>query len=146
MTTYQLTGEGYVIRNGDTKVPTVDTPEYPNSNPDYLAYRAWIAAGNVPVSAAAPSADQVLAAVTQAVQQRLDDFARTRMYDGILSACTYATSTVPNFAAESQYAVEARDSTWAACYRIMAHVQAGSRPMPTVDQVLSELPTLEWPL
>lgn len=39
-TIYQLTGENYVIKGGDTKVPTVDTPEYPNTNPDYLAYLA----------------------------------------------------------------------------------------------------------
>ena len=49
MNTYQLTREGYVIRDGDTKVPTVDTPEWPNTNPDYLAYLAWLADGGVPL-------------------------------------------------------------------------------------------------
>ena len=145
MTRYQLTGEGYVIRDGDTKVPITDSPRFPNTNPDYLAYKAWLAAGNVPLPAPQPGAEQMIAAVQQAVQQRLDDFARTRAYDGILSACTYATSAVPKFAAEGQYAVQARDASWAACYQIMADVQAGLRAMPSVEQVLSELPTLEWP-
>lgn len=77
MTTYQLTGEGHVIRDGDTKVPIVDTPQYPNTNPDYLVYKAFLAGGGVPLPADAPPADLVIAAVTQAVQQRLDDFART---------------------------------------------------------------------
>lgn len=90
--------------------------------------------------------EHVITAVQVAVQQRLDDFARTRNYDGILSVATYATSAVPKFAAEGQYAVQARDATWAACYQIMADVQAGRRTMPSVEQVLSELPTLEWPL
>lgn len=90
-------------------------------------------------------AEEVIAAVTHAVQRRLDDFARTRMYDGILSAASYATSTLPNFAAEGQYAVEARDASWTTCYQIMGEVQQGLRDMPTVEQVLSELPTLEWP-
>lgn len=89
--------------------------------------------------------EHVITAVQVAVQQRLDNFARTRNYDGILSATTYATSTVPKFAEEGQYAVQARDASWAACYRIMADVQAGMRAMPSVEQVLSELPTLEWP-
>ena len=89
--------------------------------------------------------EQIVAAVTQAVQQRLDDFARTRAYDGILSAATYAASAVPKFAAEGQYAVQARDAAWAACYQIMADVQAGMRAMPSVDDVLAELPALEWP-
>lgn len=46
--TYKLTHEGYVIKDGDSKVPTTDTPEFPNTNPDYLAYLAWLEAGNVP--------------------------------------------------------------------------------------------------
>lgn len=51
MTTYQLTGEGYIIRDGDTTVPTVDTPELPNTNPDFLAYKQWLADGGVPLPA-----------------------------------------------------------------------------------------------
>jgi hypothetical protein len=89
---------------------------------------------------------EIVAAVTLAVQQRLDDFARTHNYDGILSACTYATSTVPKFAAEGQYAVTARDATWATCYQIMGDVLQGLRPMPTLEQTLAELPQLEWPV
>lgn len=146
MTTYQLTRKGYVIRDGDTKVPILDTPDFPNTNPDYLAYKAWLVAGNVPLPAPQPGAAEMVAAVTQAVQQRLDDFARTRAYDGILSVCTYATSAVPKFATEGQYAVQARDATWATCYQLMADVQQGQRPMPTIEQVLAELPELEWPV
>ena len=48
MTTYKLTHEAYVIRDGDTKVPTVDSPLWPNTNPDYLEYKVWLAAGGVP--------------------------------------------------------------------------------------------------
>ena len=145
MTTYQLTHDSYVIRDGDTKVPIVDTPPFINTNPDYLEYKVWLAAGNMPLPAPQPSAAEIVTAVQQAVQQRLDDFARTRAYDGILSACTYATSAVPKFASEGQYAVQARDATWATCYAIMADVQQGQRPMPTIEQVLAELPVLEWP-
>lgn len=146
MTTYQLSGEGYVIRDGDTKVPTVDTPDFPNTNPDYLTYKQWLADGGAPLPPEQPPPEEVIAAVTQAVQQRLDEFARTRNYDGILSVCTYATSAVPKFASEGQYAVQARDATWATCYQLMADVQQGQRPMPTIEQVLAELPELEWPV
>lgn len=92
-----------------------------------------------------PTPEQIVAQYTAGVQQHLDTFAQTRNYDGILSAATYATSQVPKFAAEGQYAVEARDATWAKCYEIMAAVEAGSRPMPTLDELLSELPKLVWP-
>ena len=43
MTTYKLTHEGYVVKNGYTKVPIANTPEFPNTNPDFIAYKAWLA-------------------------------------------------------------------------------------------------------
>ena len=93
-----------------------------------------------------PTTEQIIAQYTAGVQQHLDSFARTRNYDGILSAATYATSAVPKFKAEGQYAVEARDATWTKCYEILAAVKAGSRPMPTLDELLAELPVLTWPI
>lgn len=78
-------------------------------------------------------------------QQRLDDFAHTRNYDGILSACTYATSTVPKFQQEGQYCVTARDQTWAVLYQIMAEVEAGTREMPSdFAEIEPQLPVLAW--
>lgn len=93
-----------------------------------------------------PAPEQIIAGFTAAVQQRLDDFAKTRGYDGILSAATYATSTVPTFAAEGQYAVQIRDATWAKCYEILAAVEAGTKPVPTLDELMSELPVMTWPI
>ena len=89
---------------------------------------------------------QIIAEYTAAVQTHLDAFAQTRNYDGILSAATYATSAVPKFQAEGQYAVEARDATWAMCYAILANVQGGQRAMPSQDELLAELPALVWPV
>lgn len=90
--------------------------------------------------------EEIIAEFTAKIQARLDAFARTRGYDGILSAATYATSTVPKFKAEGQYAVEARDATWTKCYEILNAVQAGQRPVPTLEELLAELPVLEWPV
>ena len=84
--------------------------------------------------------------IVSAVQDRLDSFAHTRNYDGILSAATYATSTIPRFAVEGQYAVAARDATWARLYEILAEVESGVRPAPTgYSDIEGELPTLGWP-
>lgn len=91
-------------------------------------------------------ANAVQQMIVDAVQQRLDDFARTRNYDSILSACTYATSAVPKFKAEGQCCVDARDNTWAVLYGYMAEVQAGTKPMPSgFSDVESLLPVLAWP-
>lgn len=85
--------------------------------------------------------------VVQETQNRLDIFANSRNYDGILSACTYATSNVPKFAAEGQVAVNLRDATWAALYQILEEVQAGQREAPTgFSDIEPLLPPLEWPV
>jgi len=90
--------------------------------------------------------EQIIASLTAQIQKRLDDFAKTRNYDGILSACTYATSTVPKFATEGQYCVQARDATWATGYALMDEVLAGTRPVPSsIADIESELPALAWP-
>lgn len=80
------------------------------------------------------------------IQARLDGFARTRGYDSILSACTYATSSVPKFQVEGQYCVEARDATWTAAYQLLDEVQSGERPMPSgIVDIEGDLPVLAWP-
>ena len=95
---------------------------------------------------APPTDEQLQGHFVAAIQQRLDDFARARNYDGILSACTYATSSVPRFLAEGMRAVELRDQTWAAAYAILEEVQAGQRAMPaSLADIEADLPQLEWP-
>lgn len=85
--------------------------------------------------------------IVDATQQRLDDFAKTRQYDGILSACTYSTSPTLKFQAEGQYCVEQRDATWAKLYEMLAEVEAGTRPIPqSFADVEPELPALVWPV
>ena len=94
----------------------------------------------------AREAERIRREIMDGVQRYLDDFARTKTYDSMLSACTYATSTVPQFAKEGQYCVEKRDECWAILARIEAEVLAGARPAPTgFNDIKDELPALEWP-
>jgi len=83
--------------------------------------------------------------LTSAIQSMLDDKAKERGYDSILSLCTYATSTAAKFSKEGQAAVEWRDEVWAKGYAILADVEGGERAIPTVDELLSELPVFVWP-
>lgn len=80
-----------------------------------------------------------------AVQRHLDETARTRGYDGILSLASYAASTHPPFAAEGRAGADWRDSVWGYCYQVLADVQAGTRPIPTAEQLIGELPAMVWP-
>lgn len=85
--------------------------------------------------------------IVNKTQQRLDSFAKTRNYDGILSACTYAASEVPKFNAEGVYCVQIRDATWATLYTLMGEVAAQTRPMPTCfEDIEGDLPPLTWPV
>ena len=96
-----------------------------------------------------PSPEEERAALQKqaadAIQARLDAFARTRGYDGILSAATYAVSANPQFALEGGYCVAARDLTWAKGYEILGAVMAGEREVPTLRELFDELPALVWP-
>lgn len=85
-------------------------------------------------------------AVVQATQNILDGFARSRNYDGILSAATYATSIIPKFQSEGRYAVYIRDLMWATLYQIFEEITQGQRPIPsTVEEITSLLPIPVWP-
>jgi len=98
-----------------------------------------------PYVAPDPTPEDIQKTFTDAIQARLDAKARERGYDSILSLCSYATSTNPKFAAEGQAGVAWRDACWAKGYEIMAEVQAGTREIPTVDELLAELPVFHWP-
>lgn len=88
--------------------------------------------------------EQIQRDMTDAVQAYLDVTARSRGYDGILSACSYAAVDNP-FQAEGIACLHWRSAVWAACYAILAEVEAGTRPVPTLAELLAELPQMEWP-
>lgn len=92
-----------------------------------------------------PTPEDIQKTLTDAIQRHMDIKARERNYDGILSLCTYATSTDPKFQAEGQAGVAWRDAVWAKAYDVMAAVRAGDRAVPAVDELLAELPAFHWP-
>ena len=97
----------------------------------------------VVLAATVKTTDQVKDEFSKAIQVRLDAFASERLYDGILSACTYSASTDPIFAAEGRRCVALRDATWREGYKIMAEVAQGG-PVPTWAEVEARLPALTW--
>jgi hypothetical protein len=79
-----------------------------------------------------------------AVQARLDAFAQERGYDGILAACSYATSTNETYRADAETCTALRDATWTDFYAVMAAVQGGAAEMPTPEALEALLPTPKW--
>lgn len=88
--------------------------------------------------------EQIQAHLTQVVQNYMDKTVQTRGYDNIHTACTYANSTDETFKAEGTACVSWRDAVWRKCYDILAEVKAGTREIPTEEELISELPKLEW--
>jgi len=105
--------------------------------------------GQVNVKSAAVIQEEFLAStksrLTSAIQSMLDETAKERGYDSILSLCTYATSTAAKFSDEGQAGVSWRDEVWAKGYSILADVESGARAIPTEAELLSELPNFVWP-
>ena len=138
---YELTKENNsVIRLSDSAcIP------FAEGNRDYAEYLEWLASGNVPQPVDEPAREETLAALTSAIQLYMDNRARERNYDGILSLCTYAASLNAKFAAEGQAGVEWRDACWVKGYEIMDAVLNGERAIPTESELLAEMPALVWP-
>jgi hypothetical protein len=106
--------------------------------------------GSINVKSAAVLQEEFLAStksrLTSAIQSMLDETAKERGYDSILSCCSYATSTNAKFAAEGQAAVEWRDKVWSKCYEIVAEQAAGTRQAPTEDELKALIPEMVWPV
>jgi hypothetical protein len=81
-----------------------------------------------------------------AIQATVDRTAQARLYDSGNSLASYANSTNPRWAAEAQAFIAWRDSVWAFAYDELARVEAGERPQPTVEQIVSELAPIRWPV
>lgn len=114
----------------------------------WTRYRANVSRDSVepiPPAEPVPPAPPTVAEYVRQVQTMLDAKARERNYDGILSACTYATSTVPKFQAEGQACVEWRDAVWSQCYVLLDQVSTGELAQPSIEALLAMLPQLEWP-
>lgn len=121
-----------IIKNCLTGEEIVETYEIPDPTPEEIAAQALA------------EQERIKQELTSAVQAHLDAKARERNYDGILSLCTYATSTNTTFAAEGQAGVVWRDACWAKCYEAMGEVVAGTRAVPTAAELIAELPAFTW--
>lgn len=94
---------------------------------------------------------ELQAAFVNAIQVHLDQVAAARGYgdpDGrfaMLSCCTYAASQHPRFGADGRAAVAWRDEVWQAGRTIEAAVLAGHRIVPSLEELIGELPVMVWP-
>lgn len=109
------------------KIDRADVEEHPGNYLNYVTY------------------DKALQdCLASAVQEHMDSTARERNYDDIQSVCTYALSTNPKFKAEAEACIAWRDAVWTYCYTVIDDVMSGKRAVPTAQELISELPKLDW--
>lgn len=89
--------------------------------------------------------EQVIDGFRLAIQSHVDQTAVSRRYDSGNSLATYVNSTNPGWAAEAIAFVAWRDAVWAYAYAELDRVLNGDREQPTIDELLEELPEMEWP-
>jgi hypothetical protein len=80
---------------------------------------------------------------TDLIQHILDAEAQKLGYDNCNSVCTYVDTGVAKFDAEGMAFRKWRSAVWAKGYELLAEVQAGTRPIPTEEELVELLPKLE---
>lgn len=99
----------------------------------------------IPYVAPAPTFADTQLQYTVAIQAHLDATAQSKGYDGILSLCSYVSSTNSTYAAQAKAGLDWRDNVWAYANNLLASVKAGTTPAPTEAALIAELPTITWP-
>jgi hypothetical protein len=80
-----------------------------------------------------------------AIQARVDEVARSRQFRDGVTMASYAVSTNPVWAAEAQAFIAWRDEVWAYADSSLARVEDGERAQPSIEEFISELPSIIWP-
>lgn len=91
-----------------------------------------------------PTMEEQRATYEFAVQSHLDATARTRGYDNTYTCLSYLDSTDEIWRRESHAFNAWRDSVWRKAHEILNAFMAGEIEQPTVDEVLAQLPTIDW--
>ncbi|MDR2188761.1 MAG: hypothetical protein LBE62_12065 [Azonexus sp.] len=103
----------------------------------------WLS--ETPPPPAPPTLEQLQKQFTDLMQGHLDSTAQQRGYDGILSLCSYYGSQNPQFNAEAIAGLAFRDAVWVYGNQVLADVLAEQREIPTPDELMSEVPQINWP-
>jgi len=84
----------------------------------------------------------------RAIQSHIDTTAQTRPGGGYadgVTASSYVSSTIPTWAADAVAFVAWRDQVWLYAFTELANVQNGQREVPTIAELIGELPQIVWP-
>lgn len=78
-----------------------------------------------------------------AISKGYGDGGKTPM-SAINSITSYINDKNPVFASEAQIFKDYRSDVWTLCAKINSDVEKGLRPIPTEEELLAELPKINW--
>lgn len=99
----------------------------------------------VAIPAHIPTEEEIRRLLTDGVENWMNSIVQERNYDNITTCIgRYFNSPVEKFRLEAQAVNDWVSAVWVKCYAILDEVKAGTRPIPTLEEVISELPQLDW--
>lgn len=78
------------------------------------------------------------------LQELIEAQAKSKNYDSSLSCASYANSQNLQWKAEADAFIAWRDAVWAYAYNLFEVAQQGGN-IPSVDEVMQNLPQITWP-
>jgi hypothetical protein len=110
---------------------------YPGPPPETLEQAEQL------LSAMRASPEAKRAELVAAVQAHMDAVAQAWGYTNMVYAVSYADEpAVLQFQQEGMALRAWRSAVWGACYELLAQVQANTRAIPTVAELVAELPAV----
>ena len=127
------------------------------TNKEYADLAVWCNANNatiedkgeyyecVAIPPHVPTIEEIQKMLTDGVQAYMDSKVQERNYDNVHTCVgTYLYSPIDKFRKEAEAVRDWVSYVWEKCYAILDEVKAGTRPIPTLEEVIAELPVLEW--
>lgn len=91
-----------------------------------------------------PTVEEILKGYEDAVQAHLDATAQSRDYDNTYTCLSYLSSTDEVWNREANAFNAWRDIVWRKCHEIMNAALAGEIEPPTVEELIAQLPAIDW--
>ena len=106
---------------------------------DGAAERTFEIAANEP-----PTIEGIKKIYENAVQAHLDATAQSHGYDNTYTCLSYLDSSNEKWKREANIFNLWRDSVWHKCHEILNAFMCGAIPQPTIEEVIAQLPKIEW--
>lgn len=91
-----------------------------------------------------PTVEEKLKALEHGVEAYIDSVVRLRGYNNIYTCISHMSSKIAQKAKDAEVASDWRDQVWVTCNELVAEYMGGQIGELTLEQVIAELPVIQW--